>query len=331
MHWRKFFLTSALVAALAACGSNGGGSGEAEGLRVVTTVSPITDIAATVIGDNATVVGVVPEGTNSHTFEPSPSVAEALAEADIVFINGLRLEEPTKQLALEVAPDGTELVELGDRTISPDDYKFDFSFPESEGKPNPHLWTDPSLALKYAEIVRDEMSALDPENAGEYAANYAAFATLVGDLDAAMRAAFATIPSENRKLVTYHDAYAYFAENYGFTVVGAVQPADFAEPTAGDIAQLISQIEAEGVVAVFGSEVFPSPILEQIENETGAVYVDDLRDDDLPGDPGDPTHSWLGLMKFNYATITTALGGDATSIESFDPGASRSSAAEFLE
>ena len=70
--------------------------------------------------------------------------------------------------------------------------------------------------------------------------------------------------------------------------------------------------------AVFGSEVFPSPVLEQIAQETGATYVDDLRDDDLPGDPGDPDHSWVGLMKFNFITMTEALGGDAGALESFE-------------
>jgi ABC-type Zn uptake system ZnuABC Zn-binding protein ZnuA len=84
------------------------------------------------------------------------------------------------------------------------------------------------------------------------------------------------------------------------------------------VADLIEQIEAENVTAVFGSEVFPSPVLEQIANETGATYVDDLRDDDLPGAPGDPDHSWLGLMKFNFVTMTEALGGDASTLAEFE-------------
>ncbi len=96
-----------------------------------------------------------------------------------------------------------------------------------------------------------------------------------------------------------------------------MQPADFGDPTPKDVADLISQIEAEDVQAVFGSEVFPSPVLEQIANETGATYVDDLRDDDLPGAPGEEDHSWLGLMKFNFITMTEALGGDASALKDF--------------
>ena len=318
---------AALALVVAACGSDDssssaeagdGASASVSGLQVVTTVAPITSIAANVIGDCAEIVGIVPEGTNSHTFEPPPSAAEVMTTADIVFINGLVLEEPTKELALANVSDGVEVIELGDRTIEPDQYKYDFSFPEDGGKPNPHLWTDPTLVKVYAEIIREEMVALDPSCADQYEANFTAFEELVDEFDAAITSAFSTIPEEQRKLVTYHDAYAYFADTYGWNVIGAVQPADFGEPTPAEVADLIDQIRAEDVTAVFGSEVFPSPVLEQIANETGATYVDDLRDDDLPGEPGDPEHSWLGLMKFNFVTMTEALGGDATTLATFE-------------
>jgi ABC-type Zn uptake system ZnuABC Zn-binding protein ZnuA len=285
-------------------------------LRVATTVAPITSIVATIVGDRAEVAGIVPEGTNSHTFEPQPSVAELLSTADVVYLNGLQLEEPTRALAEANLADGAEIVELGSSTISEDEYLYDFSFPEEGGEPNPHLWTDPPLALRYAELVRDDMSRRDPDNADYYAANYDAFAGIVDELDAAMRTAFATIPE--RKLLTYHDAYAYFAEDYDWEVIGAIQVSDFEDPTPREVAELIEQVEAEGVPAIFGSEVFPSPVLEQIGREAGVEYVDVLRDDDLPGDPGDPEHSWLGLMVFDYVTMTTALGGDPSALEAVE-------------
>ena len=312
----------ALVAA--ACGnddstsSDTSGSGEsASDFQVVTTVAPITSIAANVIGDCATITGIVPEGTNSHTFEPPPSAAEIMTVADVVLINGLQLEEPTKELARANVADGVQIIELGDLTIDPEQYKYDFSFPEDGGKPNPHLWTDPTLVKVYADIIRETMIAEVPECTDQLNANYDQFVILVDEFDAAIREAFDTIPEEQRKLVTYHDAYAYFADTYGWTVIGAVQPADFGDPTPSDVVDLIEQIEAEQVPAIFGSEVFPSPILEQIAAETGAVYVDDLRDDDLPDAPGDTDHSWLGLMKFNFITMTEALGGDATALREF--------------
>ena len=284
---------------------------------MVTTVSPITSIAADIIGDLAEIRGVVPEGTNSHTFEPSPSVSEVLERADVVFANGLQLEEPTLALARDVAGDA-EIVELGDLIVSPDEYLYDFSFPEDEGKPNPHLWTDPTLAKGYARYIAETMSEVDPDNADTYEANRAEFDQLVDEFDIALREALDTVPEQNRKLVTYHDAYAYWAERYGWTVVGAIQPGDFGDPSPRAVADLIDQIRQEEVPDVFGSEVFPSPVLETIADETGAEYVADLRDDDLPGEPGDEDHSWLALVRSNYTTIVEVLGGDAAALEAFE-------------
>jgi ABC-type Zn uptake system ZnuABC Zn-binding protein ZnuA len=141
---------------------------------------------------------------------------------------------------------------------------------------------------------------------------------MIDRLDAAMVEATATLPAEQRKLLTYHDAYAYFAKTYGWQVVGAIQPSSFEEPTPKDIARLIDQVRQENVKAVFGSEVFPSPVLEQIGKEAGVAYVDVLRDDDLPGEPGATDHSWAGLMRFDYVTMVEALGGDASSLKSVD-------------
>ncbi len=152
---------------------------------------------------------------------------------------------------------------------------------------------------------------------------------LVDELDRAMRASFATIEPARRKLLTYHDAFAYFAERYGWEVVGAIQPSDFKEPTPKEVAALIEQVEREQVAAIFGFEVFPSPVLEQVGKETGVRYVDVLRDDDLPGEPGDPEHSWLGLMRFDYVTIVKALGGDASALEAVEVANAAPDTAEY--
>ncbi len=309
---RSTLLCLALAALATACGGAAGGQGDGTGrLRVVTTVAPITSIAANVAGDRAEITGLVPEGTNSHTFEPPPSAARALARADVVFVNGLKLEDPTADLAREHLKPGAEIVSLGDATITPAEYIYDFSFPREEGKPNPHLWTNPPMARRYAEIVRDTLARRDPANAPAYSANFERFAAKVDELDGAMRSATATLAPERRKLLTYHDAYAYFAAHYGWTVLGAIQPSSFEEPTPREVADLIAQVRRERVPTIFGSEVFPSPVLEQIGREAGVRYVDVLRDDDLPGTPGDDEHSWLGLMRFDYVTMVQSLGGDA--------------------
>lgn len=319
-HLTVLCLVLSLGLVAAGCGNDDPNDAAAgsTGLRVGTTVAPITSIVASIGGDRVRVTGIVPEGTNSHTFEPPPSVAELLSELDVLYVNGLKLEEPTKKLAEEHLSGG-EIVELGTQSIAPNEYIYDFSFPRSGGKPNPHLWTDPTYALKYAAIVRDDLSTRDPGNAGSFVANYAKFKAKVGELDTAMRAAFATIPRAKRRLLTYHDAYAYFARTYGWDVIGAIQVSDFEDPTAKEVGRLIDQVKETKVPAIFGSEVFPSPVLEQIGREAGVTYVDVLRDDDLPGEPGDREHSWMGLMRFDYVTMTEAMGGDAGALKAFAP------------
>ena len=287
-------------------------------LNVVATVSPITSIVENVGGSRINLQGVVPEGVNSHTFEPAPSVAALLSDADLIFLNGLFLEEPTLEMAQANLKTGAAIVSLGEQTVSRDQWKFDFSFPEADGHPNPHLWPDPILALRYAEIVRDNLSQRDPDHADYYAANYDAFAARISTLDAAVKTAIPTIPPQNRKLLTYHDSWAYFADRYGLTVIGAVQPSDFSEPSAREVAQLIRQIASEGTPAVFGSEVFPSDVMQTIAAESGAAYVDQLSDDDLPGGPGDPYHSYLGLAVTNLRIMIPALGGDASPFDDVD-------------
>ncbi|MFM7251717.1 MAG: metal ABC transporter substrate-binding protein [Ilumatobacteraceae bacterium] len=304
-------------AALAACLA-GEAQPAGERLAIATTVAPITSIVANIVGGLADITGIVPEGTNSHTFEPPPSVAATLAGADVVFVNGLVLEEPTKDLAAANMADGSVLCELGTSILPVADYVYDFSFPKDGGKPNPHLWTNPPMAEQYALLVRDVMARLDPANADAYMANAAAYVAKLDALDAAVRTATETVDPSNRKLLTYHDAYAYFARTYGWNVIGAIQPSSFDEPTPKEIADLIAQVRESGVPAIFGSEVFPSPVLEQIGNETGVQYVDVLRDDDLPGEPGDPEHSFLGLMRFDYVTMVEALGGDASALLALD-------------
>ncbi len=304
---------------LAACGQSS--EEESTGrLKVVTTVSPITSITENIGGTRIDLEGVVPEGVNSHTFEPAPSVATLLSQADLIILNGLFLEEPTLEMARANLKSGAEIISLGDMTISREDWLFDFSFPESEGHPNPHLWPDPILGLKYAELVKDALSSADPDNAEYYSENLEKFEQRITELDGKIRTVVSTVPQENRKLLTYHDSWAYFAKRYGMQVVGAAQPSDFAEPSSREVARLIDQVKEQKIPAIFGSEVFPSDVLETIASESGAKYVDQLRDDDLPGGPGDPRHSYLGLMLQNMEIMISNLGGDPAALEGFDTG-----------
>jgi len=302
-----------LAVGLTACGSGAGDSGK---LQVVTTVAPITDLAKNVAGNAADVEGIIPEGVDSHTFEPTPGSARLIAGADLILLNGLHLEDPTLRLAEANLKDGAEIYALGDHTITKDQQIYDFSFPQSGGRPNPHLWMDVALAIRYADLIRDRLVKDDPAHAAAYRENAGRFVGTLRTLDGAVQEAVDTVPEQNRVLLTYHDSFAYFARRYGMQVIGAIQPADFSEPSAQEVARLIDQINAEHVPAIFGSEVFPSPVLAQIAKETGATYEDTLRDDDLPGEPGEDDHSYVGLMLYDVGTIVRDLGGDPSALDS---------------
>ncbi|HVO93834.1 MAG TPA: metal ABC transporter substrate-binding protein [Terriglobales bacterium] len=321
---KKSLTIFALLAALAsftACGrEEAKKSAVAEKkIKIVTTVAPITSIVENVAGDKADIAGVIPEGINSHTFEPIPSDSKLLSAADLIIFNGLDLETPTLNLARANLKPGATIYTLGDKTVKEADYIFDFSFPKAQGHPNPHLWLNPEYAMRYAALVRDELARLDSKNKETYERNTAQFVKKVEALDQAIKAAIQTIPANNRRLLTYHDSWPYFARRYGFHVIGAVQPSDFADPSPKEVMRLIDQIRKEKVPAVFGSEVFPSPVLEQIAKEAQSRYIDKLRDDELPGKPGDPQHSYIGMMIENMTIMFEALGGSAEAMKKVDP------------
>lgn len=309
----------AVTLASASCAGADTGSERAKPL-VVTTVAPITNIVANVAGGHVEVRGIVPEGTDSHTFEPRPRDAKLFEEADLVLVNGLHLETPTQKLASANVRKGVRIVELGQRTITEDEWIFDFSFPKDRGDPNPHLWMNPAHASRYAEIAAEELSRIDTANSSDYRENAASFASRIAELDRRIGEAAQTVPQAKRKLLTYHDSFAYFAPRYGFTVIGAIQPSDFSEPSPQEVAKLIDQIRSEDVPAVFGSEVFPSPVLDQIAKETGIEFVTTLRDDDLPGGKDAAEHTYFGMMVEDVKKIVTSLGGNPKALDGFPVG-----------
>ena len=287
-------------------------------IKVVTTVAPITSIVENVVGDKVEVVGIIPEGVDSHTFEPIPSDSKLLASADLIILNGLDLETPTLKLARANLKPGASIYTLGDKTVKETEYIYDFSFPKEQGHPNPHLWLNPEYAMRYATLVRDELAQVDPKNGTAYQENTAKFLKNLESLDQAIKDGSGTIPPKNKRLLTYHDSWPYFARRYGFQVIGAVQPSDFADPSPKEVVRLIDQIRNEKVPAVFGSEVFPSPVLEQIAREGKSRYIDKLRDDELPGKPGDSRHSYVGMMVENLTIMFEALGGSAEALKKVD-------------
>lgn len=278
-------------------------------LHVATTVAPLTDMVKQVGGGTLHVYGLVPEGVNAHTFQPGPGDVQFLAQADLIVLNGLHLEVSIEKLVRSNGKAGVTVVKLGEQTISEAEWVFDFSFPKAQGYPNPHLWLNVGYAMHYVTLIRDHVSALDRAHAALYHRNAAGYLTQLAHLDYCIAAAMRTLAPHQRKLLTYHDSWPYFAQRYGMIIVGAVQPANFSEPSPREMARLIDQLRREKVPAVFGSEVFPSQVLRKIASEAGVHYVTTLRDDVLPGAPGDADHSYMGMMRHNVRTMLEALGG----------------------
>jgi ABC-type Zn uptake system ZnuABC Zn-binding protein ZnuA len=274
-----------------------------------------------VAGDKIALTGLVPEGVNSHTFELVPSDVAKVNDADLVVIDGLGLEtnvEDVVDQAHNTKPN-LQILKLGDNTITPEQYIFDFSFPKEAGDPNPHLWLNVPYAMKFASLTRDKLIKMDPANADYYTENTDRYITKLKQLDEGIMKAVQSVPEQNRKLLTYHDSWAYFAPRYGMVVIGAVQPSDFGQPTPRGVAGLIDQIKVQKVPAIFGSEVFPTEVVDQIAKEANVKIVSTLSDDDLPGDAGDPQNSYVGMMLENMKNMLVPLGGNVSALSNITP------------
>lgn len=292
---------------------------EKDRLAVITSVAPITNIVKNVGGDRIQLQGLVPEGVNSHTFQLTPSASIMVANADLVIINGLNLEIDFERAVEAAGRSDLQLLKLADNTITRDQWVFDFSFPERAGDPNPHLWLNVAYSMKYVELVRDKLAEVDPENADYYNSNAASYLDLLRRLDQGIMDSVLTVPEENRKLLTYHDSWAYFAPRYGMAVIGAVQPSHFGEPTPQEVARIIDQIRQERVPAIFASEVFNSRVVDQIAREANVEIVETLSDDALPGNVGDPEHTYVGMMLENMLNMLIPLGGNVDPLAEIDP------------
>lgn len=319
-------------------------------LVVVASVSPIADLVARVGGERVDVRSLVPPGADAHTWSPRPRDAMRLSEADVFFGVGLGLNEFAVDLAERNLADGSPLVLLGEQALGDDDLVFDHTHDDghthdeddppshshgddththddedepgrSPGSdddqtpgPNPHVWTSLRNAAAMIDTILTTLSDLDPNGAADMRRRADDLREDLLRLDADIARAVDTIPMEHRVLVTYHDAWTYLARDHGLEFAVAVQMSDHSEPSAAEVRRLIDLIRALDVPAVFGSEVFPTPVLEVIAEESGAAYLDGLSDDILPGSPRDPEHSYTELMRRNAVIIVEGLGGDASEL-----------------
>lgn len=283
------------------------------------SIPPVADLVARVGGDRVEVVSVVPQGVDGHTYEPTPSDVADLARADINFLASADLNPSVTRTAAANLPADAVTVDLMELTVSDDEVIADRSHSHGSGgthsHANVHVWTDPTIALRWVTVIRDQLSVRDPAGAQQYAENATALSRQIEALHEATITATATVPAVFRTLVVYHDSWSYFGRTYGYDVVGALQAADFAEPSAAEVADMVRQVRDAGVPAFFGAAVFPTEVLERVSEEANVPYVADLADDELPGAPGEPRHSYVGMMVDNVRHIVTSLGGDAAALE----------------
>jgi ABC-type Zn uptake system ZnuABC Zn-binding protein ZnuA len=283
-----------LATLLAACGS-GSGPSPAAGLRVVTTTTVFADLVRAVGGDRVTVDSIIPAGVGPEDYEPKPADARRLADAGLIVRNGVGLDDFLNQL-FDAGSRAKPLLTLGDGIPTID----------IDGEPNPHFWLDPTLVRNhYVPAISAKLAALDPAGASTYAANAAAYTKQLDDLDAALMAKVETIPQASRKLVTFHDAFPYFARHFGFELVGVVLQNVGQEPTASELADLVSRVKAAGVKAVFSEAQFSPKLAQTLADEAGIkTVVTTLYNDALGPAPAD---TYLGMMSWNVDQIVEAL------------------------
>jgi ABC-type Zn uptake system ZnuABC Zn-binding protein ZnuA len=264
-------------------------------LTAVATLGIFADFARQVGGDRVAVVQLVGDGVDVHDYQMTPGDLVALNRAQVLLYNSLGLEPFLGQLLTAGGRPGLTRVALAEG-LTPI---------TTGGSPNPHFWLNPQFAVRYVERIRDAFSAADPAGADLYQANAARYIAELGALDAELESAFGLIPAASRKLITLHDAFPYFAQRYGFELIGAVLSAEGREPSPAELIALIRQVRQAGVRAIFTEPQFNARFLDQIARDTD-IRVFPLYSDTYP--PDGSFRSYLDLMRANARNVLAGLG-----------------------
>lgn len=278
-------------------------------LRVLATTSIVADAVAAVGGSRIDLASLVPPGVDPHTFEPTPQDVRRVAEAQVIFENGLGLETFLGDL-VKSAGSGAPVISVSTRIDAlPAGAHPGDEAGSAHAEWDPHVWLDPQNVISWTQVIEESLSALDPEGASAYAQGAQAYRRQLMALDSEVEARLSAIPVGQRQLVTDHDELAYFARRYGFEIVGAVIPAPSAaaEPSARELAALETAIQSIGVRAVFVSSVVSPALAGQVADDTGirlvTLYVHSLTE------ASGPAPSYLELMRLDARVIAEALGG----------------------
>ena len=263
---------------------------------ILTTTTILADVTRNLVGDRFSVGSLLPVGADPHAYQPVPQDAATIRNSKVLVINGAEYEAFLGPL-LENAGGKKALIEASTGLrLRTDEQGID-----------PHLWLDPKNVIVYVDNIREGLTHFDPDGAEVYEANASAYIDQLTELDAWINGQVAQIEPQRRVLVTNHEALGYFAERYGFHIVGAAIPSfsSDAAPSAEELAALIEQVKLFEATAIFLDASENPDFAQQIAAETGVKVVTDLHLESLTD--GAPAATYMDMMRDNVTKIVQAL------------------------
>jgi ABC-type Zn uptake system ZnuABC Zn-binding protein ZnuA len=316
-----FALLIIIVLATGGCRATSPGAGTAAGdVQVLAAATFLADIAQNVAGERLRVEALIPDGVDPHGFEPTPQDVRRVSESDVLIVNGAGFEAFLQSL-LDNAGGERLVIEaakgLTGRTAREGEAVMDAHAGEeddehagegSEGEADPHFWLDPLNVTTYVENIRAGLSQRDPDGSEIYAQNASAYIAQLRELDGWITQQVAQVPEARRLLVTNHESFGYFADRYGFSVVGTVIPSvsTAAAPSAQQLARLVDVVRSTGAPAIFLETGANPQLAEQLGRETGAKVVTGLLTHSITSTDG-PASDYIGMMRYNVQSIVDAL------------------------
>ena len=266
-----------------------------EQIKIVASFSILSDMVEQVIGEHASVTTIVGPDADAHIYQPSVADARSVADADVIFVNGLGFETWSDTL---IAKSGTQAtVHVATDGITP---------VLVDGEVDPHAWNSLLNGVVYVENIADVLKQKLPEHANEIASNTSAYIAKLNALDTKTKAALAELGDDKRTVVTAHDAFGYLADAYGMNFLAPVGIDSEAEPSAQELAQLIAQLKEDGAAALFVENITSPALVQQISDETGLEIGGRLFSDAL-SERGGPATSYLAMFEHNLSTLLEAL------------------------
>lgn len=284
---------------------------EKKQIKVIAVENFLADIAQNVAGNRIIVDSLFPVGIDPHSFEPSVQDVLKISESAAVIINGGGLEPWIDSLL--ASTDGERLtivasegLKVREEVETAEEHNEEDGHLHEEG--DPHFWLDPVLVIQYVNNIRDGFTTLDPQGEAYFAKNAEAYIRKLNDLDKEIRETVSEIPVEKRLLVTNHESFGYFADEYGFKVVGTIllSSSSMADPSAGQLTGLIDEIRKTGSPAIFLETGSNTAVAEQIAKETGVKLVTDLFTHSLTSAEG-AAPTYLDMIRHNINTIAAVL------------------------